>query len=127
MMKFILIFLCCLPLAVSLTCYTCMFPAISPLDCLKFHQECTEGQRCLASTAVGVKGSVQIVLHERSCAQPLLCDLRGEKHAAGLDFNYTNECCDTDLCNIAAVTYSSPRWPGAVLNICAVTLLLLQI
>ncbi|ROL47949.1 hypothetical protein DPX16_21816 [Anabarilius grahami] len=34
----------CLPLA-----------AISPVDCLTFPQECPMGQRCLASTAVGVK------------------------------------------------------------------------
>uniref|UniRef100_A0A671R187 UPAR/Ly6 domain-containing protein n=1 Tax=Sinocyclocheilus anshuiensis TaxID=1608454 RepID=A0A671R187_9TELE len=79
-----------------------MFPAISPLDCLKFPQECPVGQRCIASTAVGVKGSMSIVLYERSCALPLQCDLSGQKHAAGINFNYTNECCDTDLCNTAA-------------------------
>ncbi|KAL7858677.1 hypothetical protein AOLI_G00187790 [Acnodon oligacanthus] len=63
--SFILV-LCCLPLAVmSLTCYTCMFPAISPLDCLKFPQECPAGQRCLSSVATGVRGSISIVLHEK--------------------------------------------------------------
>uniref|UniRef100_A0A673LLK8 Uncharacterized protein n=1 Tax=Sinocyclocheilus rhinocerous TaxID=307959 RepID=A0A673LLK8_9TELE len=80
---------------------------ISPLDCVKFPQECPVGQRCLASTAVGAKGSVCIVLYERSCALPLQCDLRGEKHAAGVSFNYTNECCDTDLCNTAHNTMFS--------------------
>uniref|UniRef100_A0A673KJV9 UPAR/Ly6 domain-containing protein n=1 Tax=Sinocyclocheilus rhinocerous TaxID=307959 RepID=A0A673KJV9_9TELE len=88
--------------SVRTRCYTCMFPAISPLDCLKFPQECPVGQRCIASKAVGVKGSVSIVLYERSCALPLQCDLSGEKHAAGINFNYTSECCDTDLCNTAA-------------------------
>ncbi|XP_067281686.1 lymphocyte antigen 6L-like [Pseudorasbora parva] len=119
-----LITVCCLPLAVvSLTCYTCVFPAISPVDCLTFPQECPVGQRCLASTAVGVKGSVHIVLYERSCALPSQCDLSGAKHAAGLNFNYTNECCDTDLCNTAA-TISSPCWTGAVLSLCSLGLLL---
>ncbi|KAK7124610.1 hypothetical protein R3I94_018854 [Phoxinus phoxinus] len=121
---FFFITVSCLPLAViSLTCYTCVFPAISPVDCLMFHQECSEGQRCLASTAVGVKGSVCIVLYERSCALPSQCDLSGEKHAAGLKFNYTNKCCDTDLCNTAA-TISSPRWTGAALSLCSLALFL---
>ncbi|XP_016329933.1 lymphocyte antigen 6I-like [Sinocyclocheilus anshuiensis] len=120
----LLILIGCLPLAVlSLRCYTCMFPAISPLDCLKFPQECPVGQRCIASTAVGVKGSMSIVLYERSCALPLQCDLSGQKHAAGINFNYTNECCDTDLCNTAA-PISSPRWTGAVLRLCGLALLL---
>lgn len=68
-------------------------------------------------------GSVHIVLYERSCALPSLCDLSGEKHAAGLNFNYTNECCDTDLCN-TATTISAPRWPGAALTLCTLTLLI---
>ncbi|XP_051519773.1 protein Bouncer-like [Myxocyprinus asiaticus] len=119
-----LVLFCCLPLAVlSLTCYTCVFPAISPLDCLKFPQECPEGQRCLASTAVGVKGSVHIVLYERSCALPSQCDQSGEKHAAGLSFNYTNECCDMDLCNTAA-HFSASIWTGAVLSLCSLMLVL---
>ncbi|CAM4635759.1 unnamed protein product [Leuciscus chuanchicus] len=99
--------------------------SISPVDCLMFPQECPVGQRCLASTAVGVKGSVCIVLYERSCALPSQCDLSGEKHAAGLNFNYTNKCCDTDLCN-TAVTTSSPRWTGAALSLCSLALFLQQ-
>uniref|UniRef100_A0AAR2LR25 UPAR/Ly6 domain-containing protein n=1 Tax=Pygocentrus nattereri TaxID=42514 RepID=A0AAR2LR25_PYGNA len=91
----------------SLTCYTCMFPAISPLDCLKFPQECPAGQRCLSSVATGVRGSISIVLHEKSCAVPSQCGLRGEKHAAGLNFTYQNDCCDTDLCNSAERLVSS--------------------
>ncbi|KAK2887340.1 hypothetical protein QQF64_013556 [Cirrhinus molitorella] len=121
---FFLILIGGLPLAVlSLTCYTCTFPAISPLDCLKFPQECPAGQRCLASTAVGVKGSVHIILYERSCALPSQCDLSGEKHAAGINFNYTNGCCDTDLCNTAAII-SSPCWTGVVPSLCSLALLL---
>ncbi|KAI4817346.1 hypothetical protein KUCAC02_010752 [Chaenocephalus aceratus] len=48
-----IVLLFCLPLAACLTCYTCMFPAISPLDCFQFPQECPAGQRCLSSTATG--------------------------------------------------------------------------
>ncbi|XP_068188453.1 prostate stem cell antigen-like [Antennarius striatus] len=94
--------LCCLPLAACLRCYTCVFPAISPLDCLKFPQECPNGQRCLSSKATGRRGSLQVTMYEKSCAIPSQCDISGQKYASGLYFNYTNVCCDTDLCNAAA-------------------------
>lgn len=41
-----------------LSCYTCLFPAISPMDCVKFPQECPAGQRCLSSTATGTRGEI---------------------------------------------------------------------
>ncbi|KAG5265064.1 hypothetical protein AALO_G00261040 [Alosa alosa] len=114
--------LCCLPLAVmSLRCYTCIFPSISPMDCLKYPQECPAGQRCLASTAVASQGSLRLVLYERSCAMPGQCGLSGEKHAAGLNFSYSNECCDTDLCNAATGTAAS-SWTGLVLCLIALPL-----
>lgn len=116
--------LCCLPLAAALRCFTCVFPAISPLDCLKFPQECPAGQRCLASTAVGTRGTLRLVLYEKSCAIPSQCGLSGEKEAAGLHFNYTNECCDTDLCNGAVATAALYR-SGAVLCILPALFLLL--
>ncbi|XP_072530392.1 protein Bouncer-like [Salminus brasiliensis] len=122
--SFVLV-LCCLPLAVlSLTCYSCMFPAISPLDCLKFPQECPAGQRCLSSEAIGVRGSIVIVLHEKSCAVESQCGISGEKHAAGLNFTYTNTCCDMDLCN-SAVQVSAPCWRELLLSLISVTLILL--
>lgn len=43
-----------------LRCYTCVFPAICPLDCFMFPQECPTGQRCLSSTATGRQGETQI-------------------------------------------------------------------
>ncbi|XP_036431392.1 lymphocyte antigen 6 complex locus protein G6c-like [Colossoma macropomum] len=122
----LILLLCCLPVAVmSLTCYSCVFPAISPLDCLKFPQECPAGQRCLSSVATGVKGSISIVLHEKSCAVPSQCGLSGEKHAAGLNFTYKNVCCDTDLCN-SAVHLGAPCWGDRLLlSLLGVALLLL--
>ncbi|XP_066524392.1 sperm acrosome membrane-associated protein 4-like [Hoplias malabaricus] len=117
--------LCCLPLAVvSLTCYTCVFPAISPLDCLQLPQDCPEGQRCLSSVSVGVRGSFSIVLHEKSCAIPSQCGLRGEKHAAGLNFTFENTCCDTDLCN-SAVHLGAPCWTQLFMTIISISLILL--
>ncbi|XP_061838796.1 prostate stem cell antigen-like [Nerophis lumbriciformis] len=94
--------LCCLPLANCLLCYTCLFPAVSPLDCLKFPQECPAGQRCLSSVATGRRGALQVTMYEKSCAVPSQCGLSGQKYASGLYFNYTNVCCNTDLCNGAA-------------------------
>uniref|UniRef100_A0A8D3BF15 UPAR/Ly6 domain-containing protein n=1 Tax=Scophthalmus maximus TaxID=52904 RepID=A0A8D3BF15_SCOMX len=77
----------------------CVFPAISPLDCLRFPQECSAGQRCLSSTATGRRGSLELTMYEKSCAVAAQCGLSGQKYASGLYFNYTNVCCDTDLCN----------------------------
>ncbi|XP_071383616.1 prostate stem cell antigen-like [Centroberyx affinis] len=112
--QLLIVFLCCLPLAACLQCYTCVFPAISPLDCLKFPQECPAGQRCLSSTAVGTRGSLRLTLYEKSCAVASQCGRSGQKQAAGLSFNYTNICCDTDLCNGAAPA-AAPSWRGAAL------------
>nr|XP_057903248.1 prostate stem cell antigen-like [Doryrhamphus excisus] len=105
----ILMLLCCLPLASCLQCYTCLFPAISPLDCLKFPQECPVGQRCLSSVATGKRGALQVTMYEKSCAIPSQCGVSGQKYASGLYFNYTNVCCNTDLCNGAA---GALRWGG---------------
>ncbi|KPP62910.1 hypothetical protein Z043_118871, partial [Scleropages formosus] len=80
----------------ALRCYTCVFPAISPIDCLKFPQECPAGQRCLSSVAIGTQGTLRLVLYEKSCAFASQCGLSGDKSAAGLNFTYTNECCDAD-------------------------------
>lgn len=40
----------------GLFCYTCVFPPVSPLDCIRFPQKCPVGQVCLSSRAVGEKG-----------------------------------------------------------------------
>lgn len=44
-------------------------------------------------------GSLQVSMYEKSCAVPSQCGVSGQKYASGLYFNYTNVCCDTDLCN----------------------------
>ncbi|XP_028837351.1 sperm acrosome membrane-associated protein 4-like [Denticeps clupeoides] len=99
-----LMFLCLFPVAVPLFCYTCVFPALSPLDCIRFPQKCPPGHRCLSSKATAQKGDIKLVLYEKSCVLPILCNLTGEKYAMGLNFTFTNDCCDTHLCNKAPVT-----------------------
>uniref|UniRef100_A0A8C6LRG6 Snake toxin/toxin-like domain-containing protein n=1 Tax=Nothobranchius furzeri TaxID=105023 RepID=A0A8C6LRG6_NOTFU len=104
-----------------LSCYTCVFPAISPMDCLKFPLECPAGQRCLSSQATGRRGEAQIY---KSCAVSSQCGLSGQKYTSGVYFNYTNDCCDTDLCNRAG-SFGALCWRGMVLwMLLAITLLL---
>lgn len=45
-----------------LRCYTCLFPTISPLDCLKFATPCGPSQKCLTSVAKGHKGDALMFL-----------------------------------------------------------------
>ncbi|XP_037310434.1 sperm acrosome membrane-associated protein 4-like [Pungitius pungitius] len=97
-----LLLLCLPPAVVTLFCYTCVFPTISPLDCIRFPLTCPPGQVCLSSRAVGEKGDFRVVLYEKSCIVTSLCGLTGEKYTMGLNFTFTNECCDTHLCNHAA-------------------------
>ncbi|XP_056876756.1 sperm acrosome membrane-associated protein 4-like [Takifugu flavidus] len=122
-LQLVMLLLCSLPLAAPLQCYTCVFPAISPLDCFKFPQECPAGQRCLSSTATGRRGSLQVSMYEKSCAVPSQCGVSGQKYASGLYFNYTNVCCDTDLCNGAGSVTAVGRgrvalWLLAALVLC---------
>ncbi|XP_023665595.1 protein Bouncer-like [Paramormyrops kingsleyae] len=92
-----------------LSCYICMFPTITPADCL-FTQDCAKGQQCLSSMAIGTQGVFRVVLYEKGCAITSQCGLSGEKFASGLNFTYSNVCCETDLCN-ADSTSSRPRPP----------------
>ncbi|KAG7469621.1 hypothetical protein MATL_G00130760 [Megalops atlanticus] len=108
------LFLCLLPFAVSLFCYTCVFPAISPLDCIKFPQKCPPGHLCLSSTAVGTRGDFRVVLYEKSCVLSALCGLTGEKYTMGINFTFSNDCCDTNLCN-GATTTAAFHWTGTFL------------
>ncbi|KAM9723707.1 sperm acrosome membrane-associated protein 4-like [Menidia menidia] len=107
----LLVLLVLLPAAAPLFCYTCVFPAISPLDCIRFPLRCPPGQLCLSSRAVGQKGDFRVVLYEKSCVLPALCGLTGEKSTLGLNFTFTNECCNTHLCNRAAAP-PRPRSSG---------------
>ncbi|KAM4609538.1 uncharacterized protein O3C94_022768 isoform 1-T1 [Discoglossus pictus] len=83
----------------SLKCYTCLFPTIAPMDCVKFPVTCPPSQSCLISTATGRKGNFQFVLHERSCAITSLCGTSGERTTLGINVTFQNTCCNTDLCN----------------------------
>lgn len=69
-------------------------------------------------------GSLQITMYEKSCAVPSQCGRSGQKYASGFYFNYTNICCDTDLCNGAA-SFAALSWGRAALSLLpALTLLL---
>lgn len=52
--------------SVPLFCYTCVFPAISPLDCIRFPLKCPPGQVCLSSRAVGEKGEGRLQSTEQN-------------------------------------------------------------
>ncbi|XP_012712358.2 protein Bouncer [Fundulus heteroclitus] len=116
----LLLLLCLPPAVVSLFCYTCVFPAISPLDCIRFPLKCPPGQLCLSSRAEGQRGDFRVVLYEKSCVLPALCGVTGEKYALGLNFTFTNECCNTHLCNTAASFSPRPLWTALVLPLLAV-------
>lgn len=56
-------------------------------------------------------GPLQVTMYEKSCAVPSQCGVSGQKFASGLYFNYTNICCDTDLCN-GAESFAALSWRG---------------
>ncbi|KAK7885951.1 hypothetical protein WMY93_025572 [Mugilogobius chulae] len=41
----------------------------------------------------------QVELLERSCVLASMCGQTGQRHTMGLNFTFTNTCCDTNLCN----------------------------
>ncbi|KAK7906999.1 hypothetical protein WMY93_015611 [Mugilogobius chulae] len=120
----LVVLLGCVSLAAGLRCYTCLFPAISPLDCFKFPQECPAGQRCLFSEATGRRGALSVTMYEKSCAVPSQCGVSGQKYSSGLYFNYTNLCCDTDLCNSAPRSVSATLLLGLSVGLPVLGLLL---
>lgn len=67
-------------------------------------------------------GDFQVVLYEKSCVLSAMCGVTGEKYTMGLNFTFTNECCDTNLCNKAPIATAS-YWTGSLLTLC-ITLLL---
>ncbi|XP_054637744.1 protein Bouncer-like [Dunckerocampus dactyliophorus] len=111
----LLLFLLLLPAVIPLFCYTCVFPATAPLECIRFPVQCPEGQVCLSSRAVGQKGDFRVMMYERSCIQPSLCSVSSEKPIMGLNFTFTNDCCDKHLCN-AAATPAAPYWLATLLT-----------
>ncbi|KAJ1134347.1 hypothetical protein NDU88_000799 [Pleurodeles waltl] len=88
-----------LPAGDGLRCYTCLFPTVSPLKCLKFEVTCPTAERCSVTTATGHRGDFQFVLTDRSCSAANLCSKTGMKTALGINFTYHTACCDVDLCN----------------------------
>ncbi|CAJ0965964.1 unnamed protein product [Ranitomeya imitator] len=91
----------------GLRCYTCLFPTLSPMDCIKFPVKCPPKERCLYSTASGKTKNFPFILHEMSCAVNSLCGISGEKSTLGVNVTYHNVCCDTDLCNSGPGSRSS--------------------
>ncbi|KAK3526503.1 hypothetical protein QTP70_030654 [Hemibagrus guttatus] len=108
--------------SVCLTCYTCVFSSISPLDCQPHPKKCAAGERCLYATATAMKDSRRFVLNDKNCTTPSMCGVAGEKRVAGLVFTFTTRCCDTDLCNAAATTPSAPCWSQTALSLVCLAL-----
>uniref|UniRef100_A0A8C7JH52 UPAR/Ly6 domain-containing protein n=1 Tax=Oncorhynchus kisutch TaxID=8019 RepID=A0A8C7JH52_ONCKI len=107
---------CCnqyLSLSVPLFCFTCVFPAISPLDCIKFPQKCPPGQLCLSSKDVGEHGESSFRYIDCVCVPACF--------SMGLNFTFTNECCSTHLCN-GATAPSAFYWTGSALTLLSFTL-----
>ncbi|TFJ96211.1 BolA family transcriptional regulator [Platysternon megacephalum] len=90
----------------ALRCYTCLFPTLAPLDCLKFVTPCAPTQRCLTSVARGRRGALELVVFEKSCGEAALCGARGTRWLLGANFTYSTACCSSDLCNGGA----RPAW-----------------
>ncbi|TNN61853.1 hypothetical protein EYF80_027970 [Liparis tanakae] len=80
--------------------------------------------RCLSSPAMDQRGSLHVTMYEKSCAVASQCGLSGQKSAAGLHFNYSNVCCDTELCNRAAPSAAPWRRAAAMSLLPALGLLL---
>ncbi|XP_055019334.1 protein Bouncer-like [Boleophthalmus pectinirostris] len=114
----VLLFLSSLVAVAPLFCYTCVFPVVSPGECIRFPVKCPVEQLCLSSRAVGRRGDFQVEVTERSCVAASMCGQTGHKHALGLNFTFYNTCCDTNLCN-SAPTSSANYWSAS-----AITLLL---
>ncbi|KAM4696555.1 uncharacterized protein WCC33_015300 [Rhinophrynus dorsalis] len=87
----------------ALKCYTCLFPSIAPMDCLKFPVTCPPSERCLTSTATGRRGNFQFVIHERGCSITSLCGTSGQRNTLGINVTFHNTCCDIDLCNSGSI------------------------
>lgn len=63
-----------------------------------------------------LSGDFRVVLYEKSCILPSLCGVTGEKYTMGLNFTFTNECCNTHLCNRAA-TPTTSYWTATLLTL----------
>lgn len=104
-------------------------PCVKILYCNNCLYECL--LRKIQETSVHVivcnflwTGDFQVVLYEKSCVLPALCGLTGEKFALGLNFTFTNDCCDTLLCN--GVSSSSAFFLSSSLLSLLLTLFYLQ-
>ena len=73
---------------------------------------------------LSLTGSLHVTMYEKSCAIPSQCGVSGQKYASGLYFNYTNVCCDTDLCN-GAGTVAALSWGRVALCLLPAIILLL--
>jgi len=77
------------------------------------------GVRYATDVSHELSGDFRVVLYEKSCVLPALCGITGEKYTMGLNFTFTNECCNTHLCNRAA-TAASPYWTATLLTLLTV-------
>lgn len=61
-------------------------------------------------------GDFRVVLYEKSCILPSMCGVTGQKYTMGINFTFTNECCNTHLCNGAAIP-ATPYWTATLLTL----------
>ncbi|KAJ3608550.1 hypothetical protein NHX12_023081 [Muraenolepis orangiensis] len=80
--------------------YTVMSPAAIQGDARK-----------TSTTLIGIK------IYEKSCTIRSQCGLSGQKYTAGYHFNYSNVCCNTDMCN-GAVPVAAPPGRGRYCACC---------
>lgn len=99
-------------------CFMCLLSIVSkfyplwpPLASIDGSDLCSLTNSSLFPALVG---ALELIMYEKSCAVPSQCDLSGQKHISGLNFNYTNVCCDTDLCN-GAGSVGALGWGRATL------------
>lgn len=68
-------------------------------------------------------GDFHVVLNDKTCILPSLCGITDGRYALlGLNFTFTNECCDTNLCDGVAKP-TAPYWTDmsiTLLSLCLV-------
>ncbi len=123
----------CTSLCITNTSASAWKPCVKILYCKNWLYNCLYEclLRKIQETSVHVivcnflwTGDFQVVLYEKSCVLPALCGLTGEKFALGLNFTFTNDCCDTLLCN--GVSNSSAFFLSSTLLSLLLTLFYLQ-
>lgn len=82
----------------------------------RYHANCLCMYLLVIMCVLSWTGDFKVILYEKSCVIPALCGITGEKYALGLNFTFTNDCCDTLLCN-GISTSSAYIWSSTLLSL----------